>query len=94
MDMKRTGLLVVPVLTRPGTASIQRGRLPTGQPVGIAFTSEARLAEVMGAGQPCIHLSESAIKEMLLPLGVTRIQVDPGLIAARLPILVAAEIWA
>jgi hypothetical protein len=92
MDMNRTGLLVVPVLTGPGAASIQCGRLPTGQPVGIAFTSEARLAEVMGAGRPWIHLSEPAIKEMLLPLGVTRIQVDPGLVATRLPIFVPAEI--
>jgi hypothetical protein len=88
--MNATGLMVVPVRTGTGTLSVRSGRLPTGEHVGIAFTSEARLVEVMGADQPWIHLNERAIKAMLAPLGVTRIQVDPGLIAASLPIAVPA----
>jgi hypothetical protein len=85
LTMETVSLLVVPVRTRSGMASIQCGRLPSGQPVGVAFTSEGRLASVMGAGQPWICLSEAAMKEMLEPLGVTRIQVDPGLVATPYP---------
>ena len=83
-------MLVVPVRTGPGTVCLRCGRLPTGERAGIAFTTEARLSEVMGAGQPWIHLDDEAMKEMLAPLGVTRIQVDPGLIVASLPISVSA----
>ena len=90
LAMDTVSLLVVPVRTRSGLATIQCCRLPTGQPVGVAFTSERRLASVMGPGQPWIRLSEPAMKEMLEPLGVTRIQVDPGLIAALYPSSVPA----
>ena len=82
--------MVVPVHTRSGMASLWCGRLPTGERVGIAFTTEARLARAMGAGQPWIHLSEQALKETLAPLGVTLIQVDPGLVAVSHPISVPA----
>jgi hypothetical protein len=90
LTMDTVSLLVVPVRTRSGMASIQCGRLPTGQPVGVAFTSEGHLASVMGAGQPWIRLSLAVMKEMLEPLGVTRIQVDPGLIATLYPSSVPA----
>jgi hypothetical protein len=88
--MGTLSLLVVPVRTRSGMAAIQCVRLPTGQPVGVAFTSESRLASVMGAGQPWILLSQAAMKELLEPIGVTRIQVDPGLIATPYPSSVPA----
>jgi len=81
LTMGTLSLLVVPVRAGSGMAAIQCDRLPTGQPVGVAFTSASRLASVMGAGQPWILLSQAAMKEMLEPIGVTRIQVDPGLIA-------------
>jgi hypothetical protein len=83
-------LLVVPVHAGPGMASLRCGRLPGGERVGIAFTSQAGLADVMGAGQPWIRLSTAAIRDMLVPLGVTRIQVDPGVIAANRPVSVSA----
>jgi hypothetical protein len=70
--------------------SLRCGHLPTGERVGIAFTTEARLTAVMGAGQPWIHLSERAMEEMLAPLGITRIQVDPGLVTTRPPVAVPA----
>lgn len=90
--MKATGLMVVPVRSGSGMVCLQCGRLPTGERVGIAFTTEARLAGVMGADQPWIHLNDRAMKAMLAPLGVTRIQVDPGLVSAGLPNLGAGEI--
>jgi hypothetical protein len=83
-------LLVVPVHAGPGMASLRCGRLLGGERVGIAFTSQAGLAEVMGAGQPWIRLSAAAMRDMLAPLGVTRIQVDPGVIAAGRPVSVSA----
>ena len=83
-------LLVVPVHAGPRTASLRCGRLPGGERVGIAFTSQAALADVMGAGQPWIRLSAAAMRDMLAPLGVTRIQVDPGVVAASLPVSISA----
>jgi hypothetical protein len=76
--------MVVPVRTKAGAASLRCGRLPNGERVGIAFTTADRLTEVMGADQPFIHLHERALKAMLAPLGVTRVQVDPGVVAAPL----------
>jgi hypothetical protein len=84
------GLMCVPVKTGSGTACLRCGRLPDGERVGIAFTTGTRLARAMGAGQPWIYLSGMAMRDMLAPLGVTRIQVDPGLIAASLPVSVPA----
>jgi hypothetical protein len=81
--------MVVPVRTGSGMASLRCGRLPDGRRVGIAFTTEARLIEVMGADQPWIHLHERAVRAMLAPLGVTRIQVDPGVVTPNLPVPVA-----
>lgn len=78
--MDVTGLLVVPVAGSEMLA-LRSGRTPTGERVGIAFTTESRLIQVMGAGQRWIHLSEAAMKAMLAPLGIARVQVDPGMIA-------------
>jgi hypothetical protein len=61
--------------------SLRCGRLPTGERVGIAFTTEERLTETMGPGQEWIHLHERALRAMLRPLGVTRIQMDPNVLA-------------
>jgi hypothetical protein len=90
VDMNATGLMIVPVRTGSGMVCLRCGRLPGGERVGIAFTTEARLAEVMGAGQEWIHLNDRAMKAMLAPLGVHRIQVDPGLVSASLPISLPA----
>jgi hypothetical protein len=78
--MNLTGLLVIPV-SGSETVSLRSGRLPTGERVGIAFSTESRLRQVMGASQRWILISESAMKAMLAPLGIVRVQVDPGLIA-------------
>jgi hypothetical protein len=88
--MSGTGQMIVPVRTVSGMVSLRCGRLPAGERVGIAFTTEAHLAAVMGAGQPWIQVSERALREMLEPLGVTRVQVDPGLIVTSLPVSVPA----
>jgi hypothetical protein len=79
--MSETGLMVVPVRSGAGTVSLRCGRLPGGERVGIAFTTEAALTAVMGPDQPSIHLHERALRSMLAPLGVTRLQVNPGVVA-------------
>ena len=61
--------------------ALRSGRTPAGERVGIAFTTESRLIQVMGAGQPWIHSSEAAMKAMPAPLGISRVQVEPGMIA-------------
>ena len=82
--------MVVPVRTGSETASLRCGRRTDGRRAGIAFTTPARLIEVMGADQPWIYLHERAMRAMLAPLGVTRIQVDPDVVTPNLPVPVAA----
>jgi hypothetical protein len=84
------GLMVVPVKSGTEMACLCCGCLPTGERVGIAFTSEACLAGVMGPAQPFVRLSEHAMREMLTPLGVARIQVDPGFVRVSRPLSVPA----
>jgi hypothetical protein len=78
--MDETGLLVVPV-TGAEVPALRSGRLPTGERVGIAFTTESRLIHAMGASQRRILINERAVRAMLAPLGITRIQLDPDLVA-------------
>lgn len=71
-------LLYVPVHTgASGTVTIQAGHLPSGQAVGLGFTSPTRLAMVFGPQRPWIKLHLSALHEMLEPLGITLVRIDP-----------------
>jgi hypothetical protein len=75
--------LFVPVRRTPGgSLTPQTARLPEGARTGVAFTSATALAAACRPGQPWIRLSESALRNLLSPIGVLRIQVDPVLIAA------------
>lgn len=67
-----------------GMVAPQIARLPEGPRTGIAFTSATALAQACRPGQPWIRLSETALRALLSPLGITHIQVDPALIAADL----------
>ncbi|MGK5738048.1 SAV_915 family protein [Micromonospora sp. URMC 103] len=83
MDDDVPDTYLVPVRTAPGRDSltVRTGRLPQGERVGLAFTAPERLAAAMGDDQPWIRLCESALRSMLRPLGIERIQVDPLLVA-------------
>jgi hypothetical protein len=59
---------------------VRTGRQPQGRRVGIAFTRPDRLVAAMGKRQQWMRLSESALRAMLLPLGISDIQVDPILV--------------
>jgi hypothetical protein len=77
-------LLFVPVReTQSGTVALCTARLLSGQRVGLAFTSEALLLSAEGPGQHWIRLHEQAMHDMLAPLGVDQIRVDPCFEPAR-----------
>lgn len=71
------GLLYVPV--RPGAAevAVRMFRTPLGARTAVGFTGPELLATVLGAEQPCIRLSEQALRAMAEPLGIELLTVDP-----------------
>ena len=66
-----------------GTLALRTGRLLSGERIGLAFTCEASLLLTLGPCQEWIRLDEEALFDMLTPLGVEHIRVDP-LPAAKL----------
>ena len=77
-------LLIVPVAPgRAGCLALRTGRLPSGQRTGLAFTSEAALRAALGPRQPWARLSEPALRDLLAPLGIFQIRLDP--LALRSP---------
>lgn len=59
---------------------MRTGRLPDGRRVGIAFSTSAGLRIACGASE-WMRSSEEALRELLEPLGIMRIQLDPALVA-------------
>jgi hypothetical protein len=73
---------LVPVRTgKAGTLALQTGRLRSGERVGLAFSSEASLLLALGPSQEWIRLGGQALRDMLAPLGVEHVRVDPRPIA-------------
>ncbi|WP_106400907.1 SAV_915 family protein [Actinocorallia populi] len=71
-------VLWVPVREIPGGAvTVRTGRSPGAERVGIGFSSEAGLRLALGAGHGSVRLAGGALRALLLPLGVTRFEVDP-----------------
>jgi SseB protein N-terminal domain len=69
---------LVPVRTcAAGTLALRTGRLVSGERVGLAFTSEASLTRTLGPSQQWIHLAREALADMLEPLDIGHIIVDP-----------------
>ncbi len=67
--------------SKAGTLALRTARLRSGQRVGLAFTSEASLLLTMGPSQQWVHLDGQALEDMLEPLGVNHVRVDPRPIA-------------
>jgi hypothetical protein len=68
----------VPMRTsKAGTLALQTGRLSSGERIGLAFTSEASLLLTLGPSQQWVRLDGQALKDMLAPLGVEHVRVDP-----------------
>jgi len=88
MDAKdECHLLFVPVReSGSGVLALRTGRLPSGQRVGLAYTSAATLLSALGQGQPWIRLHEDAMRDMLEPAGIDQIRVDACLSALPRPL--------
>ncbi|MDX3239259.1 hypothetical protein PV392_26950 [Streptomyces sp. ME03-5709C] len=73
--------LYVPVRPGPVGCVVRMFRTPLGGRTSVGFTSAERLAETFGDDQRWITLSESALRSLARPLGVTALTVDPQLVA-------------
>jgi len=63
--------------SRAGTLALRTGRLVSGERVGLAFTSEASLLLTMGPFQHWVRLAAEPLRDMLAPLGVLCVRIDP-----------------
>jgi hypothetical protein len=84
----------VPVrASRAGPLALRTGRLLTGERIGLAFTSEASLLLTLGPSQAWVRLDGQALKDMLAPLGIEHVRVDPRPIGElETPALPSAEL--
>jgi hypothetical protein len=73
-----TRTFFVPVhSSKAGTLALQTGRLRSGERVGLVFTSQASLLLTMGPSQEWTRVGVQALKDMLRPLGIEQVRVDP-----------------
>lgn len=81
-EPRPAGPLFVPVrFGSAGGRQLRYMRTPLGVRTAVGFTSERRLAGVLGAEQAWMRLAEPALRALSEPLGVTRVTVDPQLTA-------------
>jgi hypothetical protein len=63
--------------SQAGTLALRTGLLVSGERVGLAFTSEAALLLTMGPGQHWVRLAAQPLRDMLAPLDVQCVRIDP-----------------
>ncbi|ASU83650.1 hypothetical protein CDO52_13385 [Nocardiopsis gilva YIM 90087] len=82
-----TTTVCVPVRVTNGVDCVRLARLGNGERVALEFSSPERLHAAMGPRQQWIRMAEPALRALVRPLGVTRIQSDPSVVAtpARAP---------
>jgi hypothetical protein len=73
--------LFIPVCDNGCGFTLRLFRDRDGSRCAVAFTVPERLTAVLGSGQRWVELAESALRDMVCPLGVERLVVDPALIA-------------
>ncbi|GAB2821842.1 SAV_915 family protein [Streptomyces daliensis] len=69
--------LYVPVTPGPAGCVPRLFRTPPGDRTAVGFTARERLADVLGAAQGWVRLSEPALRALAEPLGVELLTVDP-----------------
>jgi len=70
--------LYVPVrMSEGGVLTLRTGRLESGERIGLAFTSEDSLSFTMGTAQRWVNLGDQSLRDMLAPLGIRQLRVDP-----------------
>jgi hypothetical protein len=71
-------MLYVPVRTGDaGVLTLRTARLESGERTGLAFTSLDTLARTLGPAQRWVSLGEEPLRDMLAPLGIGQLRVDP-----------------
>ncbi|MER5638953.1 SAV_915 family protein [Kitasatospora sp. NPDC002227] len=85
----------VPVRTVGGAQVLRLFRERDGARCAVEFSSVAALRALLGPDQEVAELTERALRELTVPLGVEHIVLDPKLVAAatkgRRPAMAAAE---
>ncbi|WP_246103101.1 SAV_915 family protein [Streptomyces piniterrae] len=76
-DRVPAGPLFVPVRSGPAGCTARMFRTALGGRTAVGFTSQQRLTEALGGGQPWVTLSEPALRALTEPLGATAVTVDP-----------------
>jgi hypothetical protein len=64
---------------------LRTGRLASGLPIGLAFTSEASLQSMLGPQQQWALICERALLDLLAPLGIDHMRIDPILAPGTAP---------
>jgi hypothetical protein len=82
MDDGRTGtgpdIMHVPVaVCSASVVTLRTARLASGERVGLAFTTQARLAGVCGPEQASILMHLGPLRAMLRPGGIAKVFIDP-----------------
>ncbi|MEU8828436.1 SAV_915 family protein [Streptomyces sp. NPDC048636] len=77
------GPLYVPVRPGPDSCAVRVFRTPLGGRTAVGFSSQRRLAAVLGSRQQWIRLAEPALRALTEPLGVTDLTVDPRVAGGR-----------
>jgi hypothetical protein len=57
--------------------TLRTGRLESGERIGLAFTSLDSLEYTLGPAQQWISLGDEPLRDMLAPLGIRQLRVDP-----------------
>jgi hypothetical protein len=60
-----------------GVLTLRTARLESGERTGLAFTSLGALARTLGPAQRWVNLAEPSLRDMLAPLGIRQLRVDP-----------------
>jgi len=71
-------VLYVPVrTTSEGVLTLRTGRLESGERIGLAFTSLESIEYTLGAAQQWVNLGDEPLRDMLAPLGIRELRIDP-----------------
>ncbi|MHA6758112.1 SAV_915 family protein [Streptacidiphilus sp. PAMC 29251] len=73
--------LFTPVCDNACGFTLRLFRNRDGSRCTVAFTTPERLTALLGTGQRWVELAEPALRELVRPLGVQHLVVDPNLIA-------------
>ena len=86
-------LLLVPIREHmAGCVALRTGRLPSGERIGMAFTTQEALVRVLGPDQPWITLCGRVVRTMFVEAGTAQTRVDPEPYLQPQPLVQASAI--